>query len=305
MDNGSLFQTALLEERYTPRVYAYYFKQWQGFEMPAPHSHNSTEIMYLINGVCSVEVIQPSGAIESLSLKKGELIVVDANVKHRLIVAKDKPCRMLNVEFGFQLAWTAGTSIRELAAHEDCLTELLALNVQRMVLADPEEVYHVLKSLVLELDRKERSEAMVNLLFAQLLIRIARLWHETNEGGALQAEVYVRDAVRYLQQNYDRDIRVSNVAAAVNLHPGYLHRIFRANTGRTVNSYLTAVRMEKAKMLLLHTNIPVADISEYVGVTSRQYFHLLFKKYTGLTPNQYRGTICDHPAEGRHYGDEG
>jgi YesN/AraC family two-component response regulator len=58
--------------------------------------------------------------------------------------------------------------------------------------------------------------------------------------------------------------------------------------------YLTAIRMEKAKMLLLRTDIPATDIPDYVGVGSRSYFHALFKKHTGMTPVEFRRSIDTH-----------
>lgn len=80
----------------------------------------------------------------------------------------------------------------------------------------------------------------------------------------------------------------------MNVHPGYLHRIFRTHTGQTLTDYLNQLRMEKARMLLGQGEIPVAEIADYVGISSRQYFHLLFKKYSGCTPIEYRNSIERH-----------
>ncbi|MNW64694.1 CFA/I fimbrial subunit D [compost metagenome] len=55
--------------------------------------------------------------------------------------------------------------------------------------------------------------------------------------------------------------------------------------------YLTRLRMDKAAMMLLHTDIPVADIADYVGIGSRQYFHAVFKTHMGQTPIQYRNSL--------------
>ena len=92
-----------------------------------------------------------------------------------------------------------------------------------------------------------------------------------------QTELYVKRTVEFMHHNMDRNIQMKDIAAAVNLHPGYLHRIFRNYMQWTPTDYLTMLRMEKAKMLLQQTNIPISEISDYVGVGSRQYFHMLFK----------------------------
>ncbi|GAB6929226.1 hypothetical protein JCM10914A_32090 [Paenibacillus sp. JCM 10914] len=287
MVNGSLFQQVLLNGDYAPRFYAYYYKQWQDYQMPF-HQHNSTEIMYMISGECHIDVNE-RGREKRIILRKGEFVILDADVSHRLIVDKDSSCRMLNVEFGFAEVRGPSPSLRQIAEEEAEVSSLLGLTSPYLVLSDHEEVYPVLRSLVLELDQKGTDGKMLpQLLFIQLLVTIARLLQERESGDVLLSELYIKRSVDFLHQNYDRPIQVKDVAAEVNLHPGYLHRVFRRGTGRTITDYLTAIRMEKAKMLLEQTDIPIHEISDYVGVGSRQYFHMLFKKHTACTPVEYR-----------------
>lgn len=275
-----------------PRVYAYYFKHWNQFQMPF-HQHDSTEIMYVMNGTCRVEVQDGQSAAEnakphSVTLKKNDFIVIGAGIGHRLLV--DQTCRMLNVEFGFVPGSGNIPFLNELKAADRKLESLLQTVSPYLVLRDGDEVYHSLKSLVLELDSSGTGVGGLSaILLAELMIRIARLSDEASKGPQAENR-YVRQSLEYLRQNYDRSIQVKDVAAAVNLHPGYLQRIFRAVTGSTLVETLTALRMEKAKMLLRQTNIPVTDVYDYVGVGSRQYFHALFKKHTGMTPLEYRAT---------------
>lgn len=296
--SGSLFQQALLDGDYSPHFLAYYYKQWSNYTM-AYHQHNSTEIMYLISGSCVVEVRDESGGDKPFRLKRGELILLDAGVPHRLIVEEGSSCRMLNVEFGFAEYGGVAPSVGRLAREEDTLAELLQSPFDSLVLADQEEVFHVLKALVLELDQQGgKGSSMVHLLFLELLLRLSRLRRESLPASGQPSQLYVRRAVEFLHQNYDRSISVKEVALSVNIHPGYLHRIFRAHTGQTLTDYLNRLRMEKARMLLGQSEIPVAEIADYVGISSRQYFHLLFKKYAGCTPIEYRNSA------GRHYWSE-
>ncbi|MFE0558304.1 AraC family transcriptional regulator [Paenibacillus lautus] len=285
--NGSLFQQMLEEGDYVPRFYAYYYKQWIDYEMPY-HQHDSTEIMYMIQGVCRIDV-KVGDTEKSVTLKKGEFMVLDADVPHRLIVEQAVSCRMLNVEFGFMENEGRTLSLGQIAGEEQEVSFLLNRPFPYLVLADQEEVYPVLRSLVLELDQRgTEGRMMTHMLFIQLLVCIARLYEERERSEVQQSEFYIKRSVDFLHQNYDRHIQVKDVAAEVNLHPGYLHRVFRRGTGRTITEYLTMIRMEKAKMLLEQTDIPIDEISDYVGVGSRQYFHMLFKKNTGTTPVEYR-----------------
>ncbi|MRN53099.1 AraC family transcriptional regulator [Paenibacillus monticola] len=292
--SGSLFQQALLDADYSPHFFAYYYKQWNNYTM-SYHQHNSTEIMYLISGSCVVEVRSNVGHEQNYRLKRGELIILDANVPHRLIVEEGIPCRMLNVEFGFTKYKGVAPSIGKLAQEERMLAELLQTPFTSLVLTDPEEIYHVLKGLVLELDQRGTDGgSMVHLLFCELLLRLSRQRSEQLHMSQQPTQLYVRRSIEFLHQNYDQNIQVKDIAAAVNLHSGYLHRIFKTHTGRTLTDYLTMLRMEKAKMLLGQSDIPIAEIADYVGINSRQYFHLLFKKYTDCTPVEYRHSIERH-----------
>lgn len=293
MATGSLFGAAVREDRVLPRVYAYYYRQWDDYRMGF-HRHDSTEIMYAIQGSCVVEVERPDGGSPHVvKLHKGEFVVIDANTPHRLLV--EQSCRMLNAEFGFDRYEGAFPSMGELAGEEPALASLLAGGSAYFTLQDPDEVYHALKGLVVELDRQGRDDGvLVRMLLAQVLIRIGRLRAEAEALATQPAEVYVRQCVAFLHQNYDRDVRVKDVAAGVSLHPGYLQRIFKASTGKTIVETLTELRVAKAKMLLQNTDIPVADIGEYVGIGSRQYFHAVFKKQTGLTPVDYRQSKDKH-----------
>ncbi|MFB9277789.1 AraC family transcriptional regulator [Cohnella cellulosilytica] len=289
MNIGSLFASALLEEHYSPRIYAYYFKHWNDYDM-AFHRHDSTEIMYVIHGSCVVEWQEERPGPASARLGKGEFILLDAEVPHRLVV--DGSCRMLNVEFGFVPHKGELPSVKTFAEKEASLRELLAVRRASLTLQDPDEVYHSLRSLVLELDYQGGDGKMLDrMLLMQLLIRIGRLRSESERSLAPQAGQYVKASIAYLVQNYDRPLTIREVAASVSLHPGYLQRLFKSQTGRTMIEYLTDIRMEKAKMLLERTAIPIADVSDYVGAGSRAYFHALFKKYTSMTPVEYRAAM--------------
>ncbi|WP_311081710.1 AraC family transcriptional regulator [Paenibacillus polymyxa] len=299
--NGSLFEPRLRDGDYIPRFFAYYYKQWHDYTM-SYHDHHSTEIMYMISGFCRVDVQTGENTEESITLRKGEFIMLDAGVPHRLVVEGEQPCRMLNVEFGFKEGVRVGPSIRQIATEEQEVTTLMSRPFPYLVLSDPEEVYYALKSLVLELDqRKEQPGAMAEMLFMQVLVRIARLREEAERSNTQQTDMYIKRCIEFLHLNYDRDIVVKDMAAAVNLHPGYLHRIFKKHTGLTLTAYLTMLRMDKARMLLQQTDIPIQEIADYVGVASRQYFHMLFKKHTGQTPVEYRSAVERNV---RNYGEE-
>ncbi|QYR23947.1 AraC family transcriptional regulator [Paenibacillus sp. sptzw28] len=253
------------------------------------HAHHTVEIMYVISGTCTVEMKD-----QPIVMRKGDLIMIDGGVPHRLIVEKDNPCRMLNVEFTFTDCEGVYPSMKQLAQGNAALRELLHRQNSYIVLRDPSDVYYTLKSLVMELDSAGNGDDsnMAHLLISQLIIRVARLAAEEAKDSAVrQIDHYVRRAAEYIHQHYDCDIQAKDIAAAVNLHPVYLQRIFKASMNVTMTEYLAELRVEKAKMLLARTDVPIIEIADYVGLGSRQYFSALFKKYTGLSPAVYRKSV--------------
>ncbi|MBS4219258.1 helix-turn-helix transcriptional regulator [Bacillus sp. FJAT-49711] len=290
MSITSIFHPELMQENYFPKVNAYYFKQWEDYEMDY-HVHKDVEIMYVINGECIVETLS-----ESISLKKGDFILLDSNIPHRLIVGAEQPCRMLNVEFSFIERSGSFPSIREMALENTALSEFLQMNIPYLILKDPNEIYHTLKNLVLESDKKEDKQIMVHLLLSQLLIQIARMAVEDRKikKENQQANLYVNQTIEFLHHNYDRDLKLEDIGRAVNLHPGYLHRIFKKIMNCTIMEYLSTLRMEKAKALLAHTDIPIIEISQYIGINSSQYFSQLFKRHASMTPVDFRRTFSSH-----------
>ena len=95
-------------------------------------------------------------------------------------------------------------------------------------------------------------------------------------------------AVQYIAQNFSSPIALEDVANHVHLNPAYFSTVFKQSTGSSFKEYLNMVRIEESKRLLTNTNYSVIDIAVATGFEDQSYFSKVFKKYTGLTPKQYR-----------------
>ncbi len=93
--------------------------------------------------------------------------------------------------------------------------------------------------------------------------------------------------MRYVQEHYADDITLDVLAEKVYLTRNYLSQIFKQETGENYNGYLTRIRMEKAKELMLSGNYKIFEISHRVGYKNNAYFSQLFKKYTGMNPSDF------------------
>ena len=93
----------------------------------------------------------------------------------------------------------------------------------------------------------------------------------------------------YIGQKYmDETLSVKDISDHVFLSTSYVCTFFKNETGQTLNQYLTEYRMEKAKQLLADPRYKISDISSRVGYSDGNYFGKSFKKYTGLSPSEYR-----------------
>ncbi len=98
----------------------------------------------------------------------------------------------------------------------------------------------------------------------------------------------IKKAIRYISQNFSRNLTLDEVADHVHLNPAYFSTLFKQSTGSSFKEYLNMVRIEESKRLLSNTDYSIIDISLATGFEDQSYFSKVFKKYTGLTPKQYR-----------------
>lgn len=141
----------------------------------------------------------------------------------------------------------------------------------------------------------ERDTQIALTLFFLLAVVATSSWDEDMQ--SLPYSKHVRAALQYIHENYMCNITTTDVAAAAGVHIGHLHRIFLNETGCRVGEYVTNVRIEKAKSLLMRTDIPTTSVAHRVGVSTLQYFSRLFKQRVGVTPQTFRRTYnltCDY-----------
>jgi two-component system response regulator YesN len=92
----------------------------------------------------------------------------------------------------------------------------------------------------------------------------------------------------YIRSNLDRELSRNEIADHVFLNPEYLSRLFRKETGQALIEYITQERIQTAIGYLVRTNMPVSIIASKVGHSNFSHFSKIFKKVTGMTPNEYR-----------------
>ena len=99
----------------------------------------------------------------------------------------------------------------------------------------------------------------------------------------------IKRIVAYLNENYNRKISLDQIAQNMYLSPVYISKIFKEEMGESPINYLIKIRLEKASLMLLESDmLSIKEIADQVGYDDVYYFSKLFKKYYGSSPLYYR-----------------
>ena len=108
-----------------------------------------------------------------------------------------------------------------------------------------------------------------------------------------RAPIIVTKTKDFVEENLRSELTVTMISDAVGVTSGYLSRVFSASEGKTLIHYVSEKKIAKSKQLLEDEKNSIRMIATEIGFSSPSYFIRFFKKFTGVTPKQYR--------EGLHY----
>lgn len=119
-------------------------------------------------------------------------------------------------------------------------------------------------------------------------LKIALFQRQSSKQDTLQEERTILSITRYLQAHLSEEISLAILAEEFHLNAQYISQLFKSEIGVGFLAYLTNIRMEHAKKLLLTTALSIAEVSEQSGYGDYRVFTKVFKKSEGVTPSQYR-----------------
>ena len=117
--------------------------------------------------------------------------------------------------------------------------------------------------------------------------------NQSNKVGLYGQRVYL-----YVEQNFDRQLKLEDVASYFHLNKCYFCSVLKKELGKTFSQIVNEVRVEKSKELLREGNLSTLSIALSVGFNNQNYFNMTFKKLTGMTPLQYRKIAHPNETEG-------
>ena len=124
-------------------------------------------------------------------------------------------------------------------------------------------------------------------------LKIALYEERKTEEQDAQEERTITGIIRYLQEHLDKEISLNILADEFHLSSQYISQLFKSEIGVNFLAYLTSIRMERAKKLLLATSLSIGEISEKCGYADYRVFTKAFKKEEGSTPSQYRRNFLE------------
>ncbi len=156
-------------------------------------------------------------------------------------------------------------------AHYKDIAETIKDEMLYIVNHKNESPFHLIGHLYLFIDSLVRSSTSTQL----------------NKGNSLR-DFYIKEAFSFIEQNFQNDITVEDIATACGLNRSYFGKIFHENTGKSPQEFLISYRMTKAAELLKLTELSITDIGNAVGYPNQLHFSRAFKNVYGISPRGWR-----------------
>lgn len=119
-------------------------------------------------------------------------------------------------------------------------------------------------------------------------LKISLYNNEVKEKSVVKKERVITGITKYMQEHLSEDVSLHILSEEFHLNSQYISQLFKNEIGVNFLTYLTNIRMEHAKKLLLSTSLSIAEVSEQSGYGDYRVFTKVFKKSEGITPSQYR-----------------
>ena len=139
--------------------------------------------------------------------------------------------------------------------------------------------------MLADLWKQEREQ----IRYAAYLEKSEEIGKSLEETTQTKGSSYIEHAVQYMQENFtDSSMSVQTVAEYLGISGNYFSELFNVQMRESFTVWLNRLRVEKAQELLRATDISIRDIGFKCGFNTVQHFNRMFKKYSGVTPGQYR-----------------
>ncbi len=236
----------------------------------SPHSHQCTELFYVVGGTGGFQIES-----DYFQVKSHDLVVVNAGVQHTETSCNSAPLEyiVLGVE-GLELS---------LPEKEDDRYFLLSFTDRS------ETVLPVLKIMLKEMEQKQPgSDSICQNLLQVLLIQLMRSANLSPEKTVQATRRECATAKWYIDAHFKEKITLDRLAQVAGVNKFYLSHSFKEEYGISPIQYLVDRRIDESRYLISSTDLPIGCIVQMLGFSSPSYFAQMFRRAEGVTPSEYR-----------------
>lgn len=258
-------------------LYQYGWEQCDSLHSYGPSTRNHYLFHFIIAGTGTLLADDMNGNTTTYSIKSGQGFMIFPKQTTTYIADQYHPWEYVWLEFdglrvkeALELAGLSADAPIYRSNAKD-LTKELEQEMLYIAQNSSQSPFHLIGHLYLFLDYLTRSSSSRKLL----------------QSGKLR-DFYIKEALSYIEQNFQNNISVEDIAAFCNLNRSYFGKIFRNAVGKSPQEFLISYRMVKAAELLKLTELSVGDIGNAVGYPNLLHFSRAFKNTYGISPRQWR-----------------
>ncbi len=172
---------------------------------------------------------------------------------------------------------------------KDEIAQQLSIIPEYFHSSHPEKIHNLMDEIIL-LNEEQKN---IFLLYSKLLAVLNLIFSDAEIPDSRSGKNYtvISNAKKFIESNFQKQITLSDISKSVHLSEIYFRSIFTESVGMSPHQFLINCRVDNAKKLLWNSDIAMSDIAEKSGFGCQQYMNKVFKKETGMTPNEYRKTF--------------
>lgn len=252
--------------------------------------HETFEMVYIKSGEGTFDIGE-----QRVQVGSNDIVIIKPHQHHKLSVPSDNGCDFIVLYFKFMNQSNHAMSETSLEDFINFVSSKESGAFIKLKVSQKNDIIVLLNRILREKAGDQLGSDLLNyLMLMELFVLISRAlkaeWENSIKNKSPKIKELMQSAIRFVHNNYEREISITDIAKYVFLSPSYFTRAFKENTGLSPMQYLLNVRIKRACELLLESDMKAGEIAHSVGFSNQQRFNDMFKKQMKMTPMQYRNT---------------
>lgn len=258
-------------------LYQYGWEKCKPNQSFGPHVRNHYLFHFVIAGSGYLYTNDQDGEIHKQRVRSNQGFLISPHMSTTYAADPNHPWEYVWIEFD-------GLRAKELMT-------LSGLNIENPIYKSSDtELSSKLQDELLHIIHNSDASPLhlIGHLYEVMDLMSASSKNRINTSSGKLTDFYIHEAMSFIEQNYENQITIEDIADFCQLNRSYFGKIFKRSIGSTPQEFLLNYRMKKATELLKMTSIPIKDISVSVGYPNQMHFSRAFKRQHGISPRDWR-----------------